>query len=60
MANLKITLVKSLNGRIQKHKANAAALGLNKIGDSTVQPDNPCTRGKLAKIGYLVQVTEEQ
>ena len=59
MANLKITLVKSLNGRIQKHKANAAALGLKKIGDSTVQPDNP-TRGKLAKIGYLVQVTEEQ
>ena len=43
MANLKITLVKSLNGRIQKHKANAAALGLKKIGDSTVQPDNPCT-----------------
>ena len=34
MANLKITLVKSLNGRIQKHKANAAALGLKKIGDS--------------------------
>jgi ribosomal protein L30/L7E len=23
-----------------------------------VQPDNPQTRGKIAKIGYLVQVTE--
>ena len=33
MANLNIKLVKSLNGRIQKHKANAAALGLKKIGD---------------------------
>ena len=51
MANLNLKLVKSLNGRIQKHKANAAALGLKKIGDTTVQPDNPCTRGKIAKIG---------
>ena len=42
MANLNIKLVKSLNGRIQKHKATAAALGLKKIGDTTVQPDNPC------------------
>ena len=27
---------------------------------TTVQPDNPSTRGKIAKIGYLLQVTEEQ
>ena len=58
MANLKIQLVKSLNGRIAKHKATAAALGLRKIGDTTVQPDNAQTRGKVAKIGYLLQVTE--
>ena len=38
MANLNIKLVKSLNGRIAKHKATAAALGLRKIGDTTVQP----------------------
>ena len=31
MANLNIKLVKSLNGRIAKHKANAEALGLHKI-----------------------------
>ena len=40
MANLNIKLVKSLNGRIAKHKATAEALGLRKIGDTTVQPDN--------------------
>ena len=39
MANLNIKLVKSLNGRIAKHKATAEALGLRKIGDTTVQPD---------------------
>ncbi len=60
MANLNITLVKSLNGRLAKHKATAAALGLRKIGDSTTQPDNPQTRGKIAQIGYLLKVTEQQ
>ena len=59
MANLNIKLVKSLNGRIAKHKATAEALGLKKIGDITVQPDNAATRGKIAHIGYLLQVTEE-
>ncbi len=44
MANLNIKLVKSLNGRIAKHKATAEALGLRKIGDTTVQPDNEATR----------------
>ena len=57
--NLNIKLVKSLNGRLQKHIATAKALGLRKIGDITVQPDNDQTRGKIAKIGYLLQVTEE-
>lgn len=58
MANLKITLVKSLNGRLEKHIATAESLGLRRIGQTTIQPDNPQTRGKIAKIGYLLQVTE--
>ena len=57
--NLNIKLVKSLNGRLQKHIATANSLGLRKIGDITVQPDNDQTRGKITKIGYLLQVTEE-
>ena len=56
---LTIELVKSLNGRNDKHIATAASLGLHKIGNETVQPDNPQTRGKIAQIGYLVKVTEE-
>ena len=58
MPELKIKLVKSLNGRLEKHIATANSMGLRKIGDSTVQPDNDQTRGKIAKIGYLLQVTE--
>ena len=59
MANLKIKLVKSLNGRHDNHIATAKSLGLRKIGSETVQPDNPQTRGKVAQIGYLIEVTEE-
>jgi large subunit ribosomal protein L30 len=60
MANVKIKLVKSLYGRLEKHVATAHSLGLRKIGQETVQPDNTQTRGKIAQIGYLLQVTEEQ
>ena len=58
MANLNIKLVKSLNGRLEKQVDTAHSMGLRKIGDITVQPDNDQTRGKIAKIGYLLQVTE--
>ena len=58
MANLNIKLVKSLNGRLEKHIATANSLGLRKIGDVTVQPDHSQTRGKIAKIGYLLCVEE--
>ena len=57
-SKLEITLVKSLTGRKQKHIATAVSLGLKKIGSKTVQPDNPQTRGKIAHIGYLVNVIE--
>jgi len=60
MANLKIKLVKSLNGRHDKHIATANSLGLRKIGDETSQPDNAQTKGKIAQISYLIKVTEAE
>ncbi len=57
--SLKIELVKSLNGRLKEQIATANSLGLRKIGDLTVQPDNPQTKGKIAKIVHLIKVTEE-
>ena len=58
MANLRIKLVKSLNGRLKDQIATAESLGLRKIGQQTIQPDNEMTRGKIAKIGFMLQVTE--
>ena len=58
MASVNIQLVKSLNGRLKDQIATAHSLGLRKIGDVTVQPDNACTKGKINKIVHLIKVTE--
>ena len=58
MAQLKVKLVKSLIGSKKDQIATSQALGLRKIGDETVQPDNPQTKGKVAKIIHLIEVTE--
>lgn len=58
MANLKIVLEKSLIGRLESHIATANALGLKKVNDVTIQPNNPQTLGKIKKISYLVRVEE--
>lgn len=58
MAQLKIKLVKSTVGRKDDQIATAASLGLRKIGNETVQPDNAATRGKIARISHLIEVTE--
>ena len=60
MAEIKVKLVKSLIGCKKDQIATAQSLGLRKIGDVSVQPDNAQTRGKIAQIGYLLQVTEQQ
>ncbi len=57
-AGLTITLKKSLIGCKEKQIATAVSLGLKKPGDVTVQPDNAQTKGKIAKISHLVEVTE--
>ena len=58
MTMKKVTLKKSLIAAKPNQKATAQSLGLRKIGNVTIQPDNTQTRGKIAKIGYLLQVTE--
>ena len=59
MANIKVKLVKSLIGSKKDQIATAYALGLHKIGDTSVQPKNPQTEGKIRKIAHLIEATEE-
>lgn len=55
----KIKLVRSLIGCKKDQIATAHALGLKRIGDTTTQPDNAATNGKIFKISHLIEVTEE-
>ena len=58
MANVTVTLKKSLIGSKKDQIATAHALGLNKIGVKAVQPDNPQTQGNIKKISHLIEVTK--
>ena len=55
---LRIKLVKSLNGRIPKHKTIASVLGLRKLNQVVEHKDLPSVRGMINKINYLLQVEE--
>ena len=53
---LKIKLVKSASGRLEKQQRTLEALGLRKIGNETVKPDNAQTRGMIFVVKHLVTV----
>ncbi|MDD6479065.1 MAG: 50S ribosomal protein L30 [Oscillospiraceae bacterium] len=55
-AGLKIKLVKSVIGSKKDQIATVEALGLHKVGDITIQPDNAQTKGKINKVCHLVEV----
>ena len=55
---LRVTLVKSLNGRLKSHQACARGLGLRRMHHTVDVEDTPCTRGMVNKISYLLRVEE--
>jgi len=55
---LTVKLTRSLNGCKKDQIATANSLGLRKIGHVSTQPANEATKGKIAKIAHLVEVTE--
>ncbi len=59
MANIKVTMVKSVIGRPETQRRTMRALGLRKIGDTNVLPDNESTRGAIFKVKHLVKTEEE-
>jgi large subunit ribosomal protein L30 len=52
---IKVTLVKSLIGTKQDHRATARGLGLRKLNSSAMLEDTPAVRGMIRKIAYLVK-----
>lgn len=55
---VKVTLVRSVNGRLAKHKACVSGLGLRRMNHSVDVIDTPENRGMINKVAYLLQVEE--
>ena len=59
MANtIKITQIKSINGRLKAHKACVSGLGLRKINHSVEVIDTPENRGMINQVSYLLKVED--
>ncbi len=56
--NLRITLVRSLHGRIGKHRACVRGLGLRRMHQTVEVEDTPCNRGMIEKVAYMLDVEE--
>lgn len=55
---LKITLIRSTIGQVPKNRATVTAMGLRKINQSVVLPDNAATRGQIQRVRHMVKVEE--
>ncbi len=55
---LKVTQVKSSIGRLPKHKATLAGLGLRRIGHTVELEDTPSVRGMINAINYMVRIED--
>jgi large subunit ribosomal protein L30 len=52
---IKVTLVKSVIGTKQEHRATVRGLGLRKLNSSAELVDTPAVRGMIHKVAYLVK-----
>ena len=56
---MKLTLVRSTNGRLASHKACVRGLGIRRMHQVVEVEDTRATRGMLNKVSYMVKVVEE-
>lgn len=55
---IKLTLIRSISGRLERHKATVASLGLRRLHHSIEVKDTPIMRGMIKQINYLLKVEE--
>jgi large subunit ribosomal protein L30 len=55
-ATIKVTLVKSVIGRIEAHRATVKGLGLRRMHHTVELQDTPAIRGMINKVNYLLKV----
>lgn len=52
---VKVTLRRSTIGRKPRHVRTVRALGLKRIGDSRLLPDNESVRGMIRAVEFLIE-----
>ncbi len=57
---LRITLVKSMIGRPEKHRKVLRGMGLNKMNRTVELQDTPAVRGMVQKVSHLVTAEEKK
>jgi len=55
----KITLVKSMIGRPEKHRQVLRGMGLNRVNKTVELQDTPAVRGMIQKVCHLVRAEEK-
>ena len=55
---MKVTLTRSMNGRLKSHQSGVRGLGLKRMHQTVEVEDTPATRGMLNKVCYMVNVEE--
>ncbi len=55
---IKITLVKSMIGRPEKHRRVLRGMGLTKLNRTVELEDTPSIRGMVHKVSHLVKAEE--
>ncbi|HMA67071.1 MAG TPA: 50S ribosomal protein L30 [Desulfosalsimonadaceae bacterium] len=55
---VKVTMIKSMNGRPEKQRRVLRSMGFGRMHQTVELPDNPATRGMIAKVTHMVKVEE--
>ncbi|PTW91191.1 LSU ribosomal protein L30P [Microbacteriaceae bacterium MWH-Ta3] len=58
MAQLKVTQIKSIISEKQYQRDTLRSLGLKRIGQTVVRPDDAVNRGYVRTVAHLVKVEE--
>ena len=55
---IRVTLVRSRHGRLARHRACVAGLGLKRMHQAVTVADTPENRGMIARAAHLLKVEE--
>lgn len=58
MKQVRLTQIKSRNGRLESHKACLRGLGIRRMHHTVQVNDTPENRGMISKISYMLKIED--